>query len=210
MKFKPHVARRCILLVAVAVLISSGCSLLNPGPQPKTHFYMLSSLSSSGKAVQPLATFPQVAIGIGPIRLPEYLDRRNIIVRNSRNEFELAEDSQWAEPVGDTVARVLADNLSVLLGTYRITQFPWRSSMPVDYQLTIQVAQFDGILGEHAVLRAHWQVFTRDGKKLLDSGYSVFGEQAEGKSIDALVTAQSRAIESFSREVAVAIVRLAK
>lgn len=210
MKFKPHVARRCTMLVAVAALISSGCSLLNPGPQPKTHFYMLSSLASSGKAVQPLATFPQVAIGIGPIRLPEYLDRRNIIVRNSRNEFELAEDSQWAEPMGDTVARVLADNLSVLLGTYRITQFPWRSSMPVDYQLTIQVAQFDGILGEHAVLRAHWQVFTGDGKKLLDSGYSVFGEQAEGKSIDALVTAQSRAIESFSREVAVAIVRLAK
>ena len=208
MKPKIHSARLCILFLAV--LISGGCSLLSPGPQPKTRFFMLSSPALSGKAVQPLATLPQAAIGIGPIRLPEYLDRRNIIVRNSRNEFELAEDSQWAEPVGDTVARVLADNLSVLLGTYRITQFPWRSSMPVDYQLTIQVAQFDGILGEHAVLRAHWQIFTRDGKKLLDSGYSVFGEQAEGKSIDALVTAQSRAIESFSREVAVAIVRLAK
>ena len=208
MKFKPHVAGQCILLLAV--LIISGCSLLSSGPQPKTRFYMLSSLASSAKAVQPLATLPQVAIGIGPIRLPEYLDRRNIIVRNSRNEFELAEDFQWAEPMGDTVSRVIADNLSVLLGTYRITQFPWRSSMPVDYQLTIQVAQFDGIPGEQAVLRAHWQVFTGDGRKLLDSGYSVFGEKAEDKSIDALVTALSRAIESFSREVAVAIVRLAK
>lgn len=208
MRFKPHAVGQCILLLAV--LIAGGCSLLNPGPQPKTHFYMLSSLASSGRAVQPLATLPQMALGIGPIRLPEYLDRRNIIVRNSRNEFELAEDSQWAEPLGDTVSRVLSDNLSVLLGTYRITQFPWRSSMPVDYQLTIQVAQFDGMLGEQVVLRAHWQVFTGDGKKLLDSGYSVFGERAEDKSIDALVTAASRAAESFSREVAVAILRLAK
>jgi uncharacterized protein len=208
MKFKPHVAGQCILLLAV--LISSACSLLNPGPQPKTRFFMLSSPALSGKPVQPLATLPQVAIGIGPVRLPEYLDRRNIIVRNSRNEFELAEDSQWAEPMGDTFARVLADNLSVLLGTHRITQFPWRSSMPIDYQLTIQVAQFDGMLGEQVILRAHWQVFTGDGKKLLDSGYSVFGEKAEDPSIDALVSAESRAAERFSREVAAAIAGLAK
>ena len=208
MKTQTHGIRRCTLLLAV--LIAGGCSLLNPGPQPKTRFFMLSSLASSGKAVQPLATLPQVAIGIGPIRLPEYLDRRNIIVRNSRNEFELSEDSQWAEPMGDTFARVLADNLSVLLGTYRITQFPWRSSMPVDHQLTIQVAQFDGVPGEQVVLRAQWQVFTGDGKKMLDSGYSVFGEKTEDKSIDALVKAESRTAESLSREVAVAIIRLAK
>jgi uncharacterized protein len=208
MTSKAHAAGLCILLLAV--LISIGCSLLNPGPQPKTRFFMLSSLASSGKAVEPLATLPQVAIGIGPIRLPEYLGRRNIIVRNSRNEFELVEDSQWAEPMGDTLSSVLADNLSALLGTYRITQFPWRSSMPVEYQLTIQVAQFDGILGEQALLRAHWQVFTGDGKKLLESGYSVVGVKAEDRSIEALVAAESRAAESFSREVAVAIVRLAK
>ncbi len=208
MKSKPHVARLCTLLAAV--LIAGGCSLFNPGPQPKTHFFMLSSLAASGKTVQPLATLPQVALGIGPIRLPEYLDRRNIILRSTGNEFELAEDSQWAEPMGDTVSRVLADNLSVLLGTYRITQFPWRTSMPVDYQLTVQVAQFDGTLGDQAVLRAHWQVFTGDGKKLLDSGYSIFGERAEDKSIAALVSAESRAAESFSRELAAAIVRLAK
>lgn len=208
MTSKTHAAGLCTLLLAV--LISTGCSLLNPGPQPKTRFFMLSSLAASGKAVEPLAAIPQVAIGIGPIRLPEYLDRRNIIVRNSRNEFELAEISQWVEPMGDTFARVLADNLSALLATHRITQFPWRSSMPIDYQLTVQVAQFDGMLGEQVVLRAHWQVFTGDGKKLLDSGYSVYGEKAEDTSIEALVTAESRAAERFSRELGAAMVRLSK
>jgi hypothetical protein len=208
MKSRRHVVRECILLAAV--LVAGGCSLFNPGPQPKTHFFMLGSLAASGKAVQPLAPLPQVALGIGPVRLPEYLDRRNIILRSARNEFELAENSQWAEPLRDSVARVLADNLSVLLGTYRITQFPWRASMPVDYQLTVQVAQFDGALGDQAVLRAHWQVVTGDGKILLDAGYSIFGEQAEEQSIAALVGAQSRAAESFSRELAAAIARLAK
>lgn len=208
MKAKIHAARLCILFLAV--LISGGCSLFNPGPQPKTRFFMLSSPALSGKPVQPLATLPQVAIGIGPVRLPEYLDRRNIIVRNSRNEFELAELSQWAEPMADMFSRAVAENLSILLGTNRVIQFPWRSSMPVDYQLTIQVAQFDGMLGEQVVLRAPWQVFTGDGKKLLDFGYSISEEKVADTSIDALVTAESSAAERFSREVAAAIVRLAK
>ena len=82
--------------------------------------------------------------------------------------------------------------------------------MPIDYQLTIQVAQFDGMLGEQAVLRAHWQFFTGDGKKLLDFASSVTEEKTENQTIDALVTAESRAAERFSREIAAAIVSLAK
>lgn len=208
MKPKPGVAGQCLLILLF--LTAGGCTLFNAGQQPKTRFYLLSSLASPGKAAQPLAMLPQTGLGIGPVRLPPYLDRRNIIVRSSRSEFELAELSQWAEPMQDMFARVMADNLSVLLGTNRVILFPWRSSMPVDYQVTIQAAQFDGRLGEQAVLRAHWQVFTGDGKKLMESGYSVFEEKAEDESVEALVAAESRAVERLSRAVAEAIARLAK
>lgn len=156
------------------------------------------------------ARLPHVALGIGPVRLAPYLDCRNIIVRNSRSEFELVELSQWAEPLQDMFARVTADNLSVLLGTNRVILFPWRSSMPVDYQVTIQVAQFDGLLGEQVVLRAHWQVFTGDGKKLMESGYSVFEDKVEDGSIEALVAAGSRVVKRLRRAVAEAIARRAK
>jgi uncharacterized lipoprotein YmbA len=208
MKLKPGAARPCLLILLF--LTAGGCSLFNPGQQPKTRFYLLSSLALSGKGAQPLAMLPHTALGIGPVRLPPYLDRRNIIVRSSGSEFELVELSQWAEPMQDMFARVAADNLSILLGTNRVILFPWRSSMPVDYQVTIQAAQFDGRLGEQAVLRAHWQVFTGDGKRLIESGYSAFEDKVEDGSVEALVAAESRAAERFSREIAAAIVRLAK
>jgi uncharacterized lipoprotein YmbA len=208
MKLKRCAAGPC--LVILILLTAGGCGLFNAGQQPKTRFYLLSSLASSGKAVQPLAMLPQLSLGIGPVRLAPYLDRRNIIVRSSRSEFELVELSQWAEPKQDMFARVMADNLSVLLGTNRVILFPWRSSMPVDYQVTLQVAQFDGTLGEQVVLRAHWQVFTGDGKKLMESGYSVLEEKAEDESVEALVAAESRAVERLSRAVAEAIARLAE
>lgn len=197
-------------LVILLFLTAGGCSLFKAGQQPQTRFYLLSSLASPGKAVQPLAVLPGLTLGIGPVRLPPYLDRRNIIVRSNASEFELVELSQWAEPVQDMFARVTADNLSVLLGTNRVILFPWRSSMPVDYQVTVQTAQFDGRLGEQVVLRAHWQVFTGDGKKLLDSGYSVFEDKVEDGSVEAFVAAGSRVLERLSRAMAVAIARLAQ
>jgi len=208
MKSKPCTALLTILLVAA--LLSAGCSLLTPGPQSKTRFFMLNSLSASGKPAEPLASLPQVAVGIGPIRLPEYLDRRDIIVRTSRNEFELAELNQWAEPLGDTFARVLSDNLSILLGSEKVVAFPWRSSIPVDYQVVMQVLQLDGLPGKTVVLRARWQIFSGDGKRLLEYSYSIYEEKVEGQTIDALVTTESRAAESLSREIAAAIARLAK
>lgn len=208
MNSKPCAAFLSVFLVSA--LLSGGCSLLGRGPQPKTRFFMLSSLAASGKPAQPVATLPQVAIGVGPVRFPEYLDRRDIIVRNSRNEFELAELSQWTEPLNDTFARVLGDNLSILLGTDKVVAFPWRSSIPIDYQVVMQVLQLDGLPGEKVVLRARWQVFSGDGKKLHEYTYSVYEEKAEGETIDALVVAESRAGERLSREIAAAIAKLAR
>jgi hypothetical protein len=208
MKFRPGPAGTCILiLISLAV---GGCTLFSAGQRPQTRFFMLSSLASSDQPAQPLAMLPHVALGIGPVRPAPYLDRRNIIVRSSRSEFELVELSQWAEPVQDMFARVTADNLSVLLGTNRVFLFPWRSSMPVDYQVTLQVAQFDGLPGEQVVLRAHWQVFTGDGNKLMKSGFSVIEDKVEDGSIEALVAAGSRVVERLSRAVAEAIAVLAK
>jgi len=207
MKPAAHAAR--LGLLAGLVLALGACTLFAPGAQPRTRFYMLSPLAPPGTAAEAPARMPQLAIGIGPVRIPEYLDRRNLIVRSRQNEYEIVELAQWAEPLADTLRRVLADNLSVLLGTQRIVQFPWRPAIPVDYQLTVQVVQFDGSLAEQVVLRAQWQLFAGEGKKLLDFGYSVIEDKIAEPTIEALVAAKSRAAERFSREIAAAMRRLA-
>jgi hypothetical protein len=208
MKPAAHAAR--LGLLAGLVLVLGACVPFAPGPQPRTRFYLLSPLAPSRTAAEAPAGMPQLAIGIGPVRIPEYLDRRNLIVRSRQNEYEIVELAQWAEPLADTLGRVLADNLSVLLGTQRIVQFPWRPAIPVDCQLAVQVVQFDGSLAEQVVLRAQWQLFAGEGKKLLDFGYSVIEEKIAEPTIEALVAAKSRAAERFSREIAAAIQRLAR
>lgn len=208
MKPIAHAAR--LGLLAGLVLVLGACTPFAPGPQPRTRFYMLSPLAPLGTAAEAPARMPELAIGIGPVRIPEYLDRRNLIVRSRQNEYEIVELAQWAEPLADTLGRVLADNLSVLLGTQRIVQFPWRPAIPVGCQLAVQVVQFDGSLAEQVVLRAQWQLFAGEGKKLLDFGYSVIEEKIAEPTIEALVAAKSRAAERFSREIAAAMQRLAR
>jgi uncharacterized lipoprotein YmbA len=85
-----------------------------------------------------------------------------------------------------------------------------RPAIPVDCQLAVQVVQLDGGLEERVVLRAYWQVFAGEGKKLLDFGYSVIEEKIAEPTIEALVAAESRAAERFSREIAAAMQRLAR
>ncbi len=208
MKPTAHAAR--LGLLAGLVLVLCACTPFAPGPQPRTRFYMLSALAPSGTAAEAPARMSELAIGIGPVRIPEYLDRRNLIVRSRQNEYEIVELAQWAEPLADTLGRVLADNLSVLLGTQRIVQFPWRPAIPVGCQLAVQVVQFDGSLAEQVVLRAQWQLFAGEGKKLLDFGYSVIEEKIAEPTIEALVAAKSRAAERFSRQIAAAMQRLAR
>ncbi len=207
MKTKTTAAARCVLM-GLALLICA-CSLIGTGQRPIPRLYVLSSLAASDPPVEPAARRPQIAIGIGPVRLAEYLDRRNIILRNSHNGIELVELAQWAEPLSESFARAMTDNLSVLLGTYRIFHFPWRSAVPIDYQVAFHVVQFDGRPQEQVLLRAHWQVFTGDGQTLLDSGHALIRETVADPSVEALVAAHSRAVAQLSREVAAVIAKRA-
>jgi uncharacterized lipoprotein YmbA len=142
---------------------------------------------------------------IGPIELPKYLDRPQIVTRTSRNELQLAEFNQWAEPLKDNISRVLADNLSILLSTDRIAIFPRKRFSPIEYQVAIEVIQFEGDPGRNATLTASWTIFGEDRKQVLLMKKSSFSESTDGPGYEALVSAKSRALGKLSQEIAEAI-----
>ncbi len=138
---------RFILMGYVSVLFLGawGCATTQP-PQ----FYLLSSLPASESPSSP--DHPEVAlfiselspyIGVGPIDLPPYLDRPQIVTHASANALGLSEFDKWAEPLDGNVLRVLAENLSILLSTDRMVLFPWSGSIPVDYQIEANIIRFD-------------------------------------------------------------------
>ena len=75
-----------------------------------------------------------------------------------RNRFDLSENDRWAEPLDENLTHVLAQNLSVLLGSDRIIAYPWPIDQKPHYRVEIQVLRFESNSAGEAQLTARWTV----------------------------------------------------
>jgi uncharacterized protein len=146
-----------------------------------------------------------LTIGVGPIKIPEYLDRPQMATRSTPNSLQFAEFDKWAESLEKDLTRVLAENLSILLSTDRVVVFPWPGSMHVTHQVTVDLAKLDYMPDGKIVLVAGWSVFGDDGKKLLTMKRSRLTVPVQSTGFEAIAAAQSRAVQDMSREIAAAI-----
>ena len=192
---------RCAMLaMIVSSIVTGGCVASKP-----SKFYMLQALSTTGLDTKPARTEQGLAIGVGPVAFPDYLDRPQIVTRTGQNELQRAEFDRWAGPLDDNFTQVLADNLSTLLATDRVALFPWPKSTPIDYQVAVEVTQFDGAPGGMALLTARWTLRSGDGQNTLAMRKFSISESVGGADYAALAAAQSRAVSRLSREIAAAI-----
>ena len=189
---------RIVLIVLNVVLIfSSGCARTR-----HARFYTLHPMVSSESKLPTESVTRNLSIGIGPVRFPEYLDRPQIITRTRYNEVNIAEYHRWAGSLEDEFSSVLADNLSIIFSTDHLYLFPWRSSIPIEYQVVMEVSRFDGGFGGNINLRTRLTIFEGKGKKVLLYKNINLSEPVKGDGYEALVAAQSRAMERLSSEIA--------
>ena len=191
-----------VLTVFFTLLAGCGSSL-------PTRYYVLHSWSDSAnpkEESQPSAGEHCVSIGVGPVKIADYLDRAEIVTRVTPNQLRLAEFDQWAEPLSQNISRVLADDLSGLLCVKSAVVFPWRGSVSIDYQIEVEILRMDGNLGGDATLEARWMVFgAREPKRALLIKRTRLTIPTGGQDFRALVSAQSRNLEALSRNMAEAI-----
>jgi hypothetical protein len=191
------------MITLAAFLVGlAGCVNLGSGTQQTTKFYVLNSLYSAKGEIEPQTTVDGKVIGIGPVDIPEYVNRPQIITRTSTNELEVAPFARWAEPVETNLSRVVAENLTVLLSTDRVIVYPWKGTVTIDYQVSLEVTRFDGVLGGPVSMRARWTVLGDNGAEVLLRKQSSLSTHAEAETYEALVAAQSRLLADLSRQIA--------
>jgi uncharacterized lipoprotein YmbA len=191
------------LAIMILWLALAGCL---GGPSAPTNFYMLSPLSPSQAGTSAASAEARIRIGLETVVVPEYLNRNEIVVNLDNTAYQLAEFNQWTEPLSDNLTRVLAENLTNLLGDDSIAVFlSSDSSIPLDYRLEIDVIRLDGNLGDQVTLVAQWALlgYEEDDLKLMRR--SEYQEPAADKTYKELVLAQSRTVDKLSRDIAAAI-----
>ena len=186
----------------VAFLLA-GC-----GSTPMTKFYKLSSLPSGQQENLGALLGENIAIGVGPVELPEYLDRPQIVTRKSQNQLEISEFHRWAASLQRGFARVLAKNISTLLPTDQVAVYPWEGTFTPTYQVKLNFEQFDGQVGKQVSLRVIWSLVGQEGAKVLVVRKTLIEEPVLTNDYDGLVGAQSNALATLSREIVEEIRRL--
>ena len=178
------------------------------GTTKPSNFYVLSALPESETAAKTVGNENALAIGIGPITLPIYLDRSQIVTRIDRNELKMDEFNRWAEPLKENFFRVLAENLSVLLNTVDVSIYPRRILRPVDYQVPIDVTRFDVTADGQALLIAYWAILGQDGRKILLKKKSILRADTASMNYKDMVATQNQVLSELSRAIAAEIKKL--
>ncbi len=200
MKEMPFFRGLPVILAIVAISLG-GCL----GRSQTPRFYALSPMQEDQVIPQRKSTAYNAIIGIGPIKVADYLDQTNLVTRTSDNQLVKAEYDRWVGSFEDNLINVLAENIGFSLPTDRIYRYPWRQTVPIDYQVVVDVVRLDGRLGEAAWLVARWSVLSGPEKKLLKMSRSSIREPVSGADYGAVVAAQSRALARLSQDIAEAI-----
>lgn len=165
-----------------------------------TNFYLLTPVQGpdDGSDTQS-ASGPW--IGVGPVEVPPYLDRPQIVLQAGAGEVIMGEFDRWAEPLHDGVSRVLGENLAVLVPTNRITTFPWRRAAAIDYQVVVHLIALDSDADGNVSLAARWAVMGPGDIELLRR-QTKLTQPADTRNYADIVLAMSRAVASLAGEIA--------
>lgn len=184
-------------------IVSAGCASSAP-----SRFYQLSSIGMKGHSSTGNSGEKRTVIAVGPLRIPDYLDRQEIVTRAGSNRLRVAEFDRWAGSLETDTVRVLTEDLSSLLPEDRFLVIPWVSAseaaVPSDYHISVDIIRLDGSLGGSVSLRAQWALF-ESGKGLLLRRESVITEDVHGRDYGAFVRALSNAVAGLGMDMASSI-----
>jgi uncharacterized lipoprotein YmbA len=166
--------------------------------QVRESFY---TLSAPQAASVPQSSTP--AIFVGPVSVPEAVDRTQMVLRTGANEVEISEQYRWAEPLKSAIPRVIGETLTRELGTSRVLTSRSAAALPVDYRVAIEIQRFDSSLQSGAAIDALWTITRVDGG-VRRAGRTLATESAGGDAAS-LTAAHGRALDRVGRDIAAAL-----
>ncbi len=189
------------LVLIVLPFVAAACSLLAPKPD-RTRSYVLNEVTPASNA-----GLSDVSLAVGPIELPSYLDRAEMVTRIPPNKIDISPLDRWAEPLFENFTRVFSADLATAVGTDQVTRFPWYGKQKIDYRVAVEVEEFERRDDGVAVLSARWKIVRPTDQAVVGAARSSFQVPIEGGATTDAVEALSEATALLAREIAATIAR---
>ena len=191
---------RAILVLLLA--LGGACRLLSIPRAESTRFYTLAL------PALPRAGVGSLALGLGPITFPGYLDQPQVVTRVDEERVVFAPNDRWAGSLRVQFERALTLRLMEALDTNDVAAFPWWPGRPIDVSVQLNVLAFEADASGQARLDALWKV--KDGKRdqTLESGQTSLREPIDAGGYEAAVAALDRALDQLTQAIAADVRRV--
>jgi uncharacterized lipoprotein YmbA len=190
------IAARATIALAIGMLLS-GCLTRSP----QVEFYTLGAPEASSRS-RSGDLGGDLAVGVGPLTLPRYLDRPQLATRSHSGQIVYNETTRWAGPLADELLRVIGGNLSGLLPSGRVVAYPAQPAFPIRYRVVIDVERFEADPDDQVTLEVRWSIVPGQGGDALSLGRFALVEKADSGSAADRVAAHTAATAGLSRAIA--------
>ena len=188
--------------LALAATLAAGCS-----SAPPVRLYVVTPLAGPA----PAARAPGPGVVVAVVRLPEYLDRPQLVKRSGDNRLQLEEFEQWGGNLARDLTRVMAENLTLLLGSDAVVAAPHTLRLKPDYRVELEVLRFERAGDARVHLTAKWWIQRgTDGSPLAGATTALASEPLPGAGAELTVAAMSGVYGELSRVIAQALSRQEK
>lgn len=198
------------LAVFVCVILAQtlyGCVSVANSPSPK--LYMPHS-AAKDQIAEKFSFSSGVFIGVGPVNIPEYLNRPQIVTRGKDGLMNIAQFDRWAEYLDASMLRMIDEDLELMLPEAHILKFTWNILSPIKYQVGIDVIRMESDLDNNLSLLVHWNIFDLEHKKAVFSKSMELIQPISPHDYSGLCEALSKACLELSMEIAKELSAIAK
>jgi uncharacterized protein len=182
-----------VILCMLASIISS-CSF--GGTTRPAQFYVLDAT-----ATPTASKASNLRLGIGPILIPGYIDRPQIVTKSESAKLNYAEYERWAETMDEMFTRILTQNITLATGSNNVISHPWSASANLNNELTAKIIKFESNANGDTLLIVQWQLLNNTNDTHIFSTHSEFHASAKSTGYSDIVSALNNTISQFSNEI---------
>ena len=157
-KFKISVELSRVMTVVVLSGLITACA----HDAKPVEFYRLSADVGLKKNDISAVNLKSVTVGLGPIRIPEYLNRPQMLIAVSDNQYILSEEHRWAENLDQNILLALYKVLPGQLNTGHLIRYPWAQRQEIDYQVGVDILDLTVDAQGQSQLIAQWFIKPKD------------------------------------------------
>ena len=163
----------------------------------RENYYRLSATAPAARGISASG----LSVAVGPVTLPSYIDRAEIVFASGPNEFQIPTNALWIGSLQENISRTVASDLGHVLGS-RNVRAGLESGFKPRYRVALDLRQFHGISGQEAILDLSWRIQDGGSGELISRHSATFHERIIGDGYDQLVAAESRLLEQAAAAIA--------